>query len=81
MPGVEYEIRVRGRVGETLRASFEGLDAEVEPAETVLRRRNLDQAELQDVLERLRLFGLELIEVRRLRRADVAPPRESPALD
>jgi hypothetical protein len=84
MPGIEYEIRVKGRVGATLLASFEGLDAKVEPAATVLRR-NLDQASLHEVLERLRRFGLELVEVRQLKpdacatppgagRAEPAPP-------
>jgi hypothetical protein len=62
-----YEIRIRGRVGDTLLASFEGLDAEIEPAETVLRGNHLDQAALHGVLDRVRSLGLELLEVRQVK--------------
>lgn len=62
-----YEIRIRGQVGDALLASFEDLDAEIEPAETVFRGDDLDQAALHGVLERVRTLGLELVEVRRLK--------------
>jgi hypothetical protein len=62
-----YEIRIKGRVGDTLLASFEGLDAEIEPAETVLRGNQLDQAALHGVLDRVRSLGLELLEVRQVK--------------
>jgi hypothetical protein len=54
-------------VGDTLLASFEGLDAEIEPAETVLRGNHLDQAALHGVLDRVRSLGLELLEVRQVK--------------
>lgn len=66
MPRRSYEIRVRGRVAGDLLAGFEGLDAEVEPAQTVLRGIDLDQAAFHGVLDRVRSLGLELVEVRRV---------------
>jgi hypothetical protein len=62
-----FEIRIRGRVGDSLLATFGDFDAEVEPAETVLRASHLDQAALHGVLERVRVLGLELVEVRQVR--------------
>jgi hypothetical protein len=62
-----FEIRIRGRVGDSILATFGDLDAEIEPAETVLRASHLDQAALHGVLERVRLLGLELVEVRQVR--------------
>jgi hypothetical protein len=61
-----YEIRVRGRLGETLLASFEGFDAEVEPVETILRGSIADQAALHGILDQIQELGLELVEVRRV---------------
>jgi hypothetical protein len=61
-----YEIRIRGRVGDSVLASFEDMDAAVSSAETVLRGRISDQAQLHGVLERIQLLGLELIEVRQV---------------
>jgi hypothetical protein len=49
-----------------LAASQEGLDAAMDPVRTVLRGRLPDQAALLGILVRARLFGLELVEVRRL---------------
>jgi hypothetical protein len=62
-----YEIRVKGRVGKSVLASFEGFDAEIEPAETILRGPISDQAALHGVLDRIQDLGLELMEVRRVR--------------
>jgi hypothetical protein len=61
-----YEIRVRGRVRESLLSQFDGFVAEVEPAETVLRGPLRDQAELHGVLEQIQGLGLELLEVRQV---------------
>jgi hypothetical protein len=44
---------------------FEDFETWVEPAETVLER-ELDQAALQGAIDRLRVLGLELREVRRV---------------
>jgi hypothetical protein len=62
---LNYEIRVRGRVGEQL-ADALGLAAEVEPVETVLRGTVSGQDDLHGILGRLQDMGLELVELRRL---------------
>ena len=62
----EYEIRVRGRVTPALLARFEGLQAQVEPVETVLHGPVQDQAALHGMLDLVGALGLELLEVRRL---------------
>lgn len=61
-----YEIRVKGRVTETLLAELEGLNAAVEPVGTVLHGPVEDQAALRGLIDRIQALGLELIEVRRL---------------
>ena len=71
MPGEggSYEIRVRGRLSESLVAAFEGMHASVEPVEpvgTVLHGPVQDQAALYGLLDRIQALGLELVEVRRL---------------
>ena len=62
---LNYEIRVRGRVGEHI-ADDLGLAAEVEPVETILRGPLRDQDDLHELLARLQDMGLELLEIRRL---------------
>jgi hypothetical protein len=66
---LNYEIRVRGRVGDHLVDAL-GLAAVVEPVETVLRGPVVDQEGLRGILDQLQDLGLELIEVRRLPAAD-----------
>jgi hypothetical protein len=61
-----YEIRVRGRVSDATLAAFEGMDADLAPAETVLHGPVVDQTGLHGLLDRIQALGLELIEVRRL---------------
>jgi hypothetical protein len=61
-----YEIRIKGKVGNSLLASFDEMEAAIRPAETVLRGKITDQAQLHGVLERIQLLGLELIEIRQL---------------
>jgi hypothetical protein len=61
-----YEIRIRGRVSRALLASFEGMDSELEPVETVLHGPVRDQAELYGLIGRIQALGLELVELRRL---------------
>ena len=68
-----YEIRVRGRVSEAALGSFEGMDADLAPAETVLHGPGADQARLHGLPDRIQSLGLELIEVRRLPPADQPP--------
>jgi hypothetical protein len=66
MSGERYEIRVKGTIGEPLLEGFEGLDARVRPAETILRGPVTDQPALHGILDRIQALGLELIEVRRV---------------
>ena len=61
-----YEIRVRGRLSPALLTRFEGLDATVEPVETLLHGPVADQAALHGMIHLINALGLELLEVRRL---------------
>ena len=64
--GGSYEIRIKGRLSDSLLAAFEGLTASVEPAETVLHGPLQNQAALHGLLDRIQSLGLELVEIRRL---------------
>jgi hypothetical protein len=64
--GGSYEIRIKGRLSDSLVAAFEGLTATVEPVETVLHGPVGDQSSLHGLLDRIQSLGLELVEVRRL---------------
>ena len=61
-----YRIRVRGRLGETLRSAFPALQARTRGNDTMLTGVLADQAALYGVLAEIEALGLELIEVRRL---------------
>jgi hypothetical protein len=61
-----YEVRIRGRLGPGLRAAFEAYEVIDVPAETLVRGAVLDQAGLHGMLDRLRAYGVELVEVRRI---------------
>ena len=61
-----YKIRVRGRLGETIRSAFPALRARTQGIDTVLTGALADQAALYGVLAEIEALGLELIEVRRL---------------
>jgi hypothetical protein len=69
-----YEIRIRGRVGSSLLATFDEMEAAIRPAETVLRGPVADQAQLHGLLERIQLLGLELIEIRQVSSEQVQEP-------
>jgi hypothetical protein len=62
----QYEIRVRGHLGETMRSAFPGLRAQPRGADTVLTGTLPDQAALYGALAEIEALGLELLEVRRL---------------
>jgi hypothetical protein len=64
--GGSYEIRIKGRLSDSLLAGFEGLTATVEPVETVLHGPIADQSSLHGMLDRIQSLGLELVEIRRL---------------
>lgn len=80
MSEADYEIRVRGELGATLRGAFEEFDVCVQPVETVLYGVVLDQPALHGLLRRVEELGLELIEVRRLsgRRHVECPSEHTP---
>jgi hypothetical protein len=62
----EYEIRIKGRLSDSLCVAFEDFTTAVKPAETVMRGELRDQSELHGLLDRIQALGLELIEVRRI---------------
>jgi hypothetical protein len=77
--GGSYEIRIKGRLSDSLVAAFEGLTATVEPVETVLHGPVEDQSSLHGLLDRIQSLGLELVEIRRLPAApDEAEPEPPP---
>jgi hypothetical protein len=63
-----YEIRISGVLPSEALLDFERLTASVEPVETVVHGQLRDQAALQGLLARLEASGIQLLEVRRLRR-------------
>jgi hypothetical protein len=76
--GGSYEIRIKGRLSDSLLAAFEGLTATVEPVETVLHGPIQDQSSLHGLLDRIQSLGLELVEIRQLPGpADELPAEET----
>jgi hypothetical protein len=65
-PAYRYRIRVRGRLGETIRSAFPDLQAQASGGDTVLTGPLPDRAALYGVLAQIEALGLELLEVRRL---------------
>jgi hypothetical protein len=61
-----YEITIRGRLGDTLLAAFDGVTATSSADGTVLSGDIADQAALHGVLHRIESLGLELLAVRRI---------------
>jgi hypothetical protein len=61
-----YEIRIKGRLSESMQTAFEEFEVSTEPVETILHGQVLDQAALHGLLDRIAALGLELVEVRRL---------------
>lgn len=81
MNNVYYEIRVTGTVPAEALLDFERMNVTVEPVETVLHGPMIDQGALNGLLARLELFGVEVVEVRRLKGTlpptSGSPPGES----
>jgi len=73
VPETLYEIRIRGRVSQTVLDTFDHMESSVERVETILHGPVRDQAELHGLLHRVQALGLELVEVRRLPESDEAP--------
>ena len=62
----DYEIRIKGRLSDSLLDAFEGLTSTVQPVETVLYGPVQDQAALYRLLDRIQSLGLELVEIRQI---------------
>jgi hypothetical protein len=76
----DYEIRIKGRVGDSVLLLFEGLTATTEPVETVLYGPIPDQEELHSLLGKLQSLGLEVTEFRRLPGEDLDAGPDQPPL-
>ena len=63
---MRYQIRVRGRLGRTMRAAFPGLQAQPHGEDTVLTGVLTDQAALHGVLAQIEALGLELLELQQI---------------
>ena len=72
-----YQIRIRGRLGQTIRSAFPALQARADGGDTVLTGVLADQAALSGVLAEAEALGLELIEFRRLPRDPLAEDRST----
>ena len=81
MEADQYEIRVRGTMGDAVLRRFEEFEVEVEPVETVLRGPIRDQSELHGLLARIESLGLELVEIKQTEGRTRKPPRGSPRVD
>jgi hypothetical protein len=71
-----YEIRVEGKLPPEVLLDFEQLTADVEPVGTVVHGQLADQAALYGLLARLEVFGVQVLEVRRLHDDQEAAPPE-----
>lgn len=63
-----YRVTVRGRVTERLASAFDGMSVEPGIGTTMLVGMLRDQAQLYGLLNRIRDFGLELVEVEEVRK-------------
>ena len=70
---VHHEIRIAGVVPPGALADFEHLSSYDQPVQTVVHGPLRDQAALRRFLDRLQVFGVKVLEVRRLRVC--RPPR------
>ena len=77
MSADEYEIRIRGTIGDAVVERFGEFDIEVEPVQTVLRGPVTDQSALLGLLARIEALGLELVEIKQVagRTGRVVRPR------
>ena len=78
MGAANYEIRVKGRVSDSLLPAFEGLAVTTEPVETILYGPIADQEAVHKLLIKLESLGLEVVELRRLPGPPSDPGAASP---
>jgi hypothetical protein len=74
-----YEIRIKGRISDSLLPAFEGLAVTTEPVETVVYGPIADQEAIHRLLTKLESLGLEVVEFRRLPGGAVEPGRAEPS--
>jgi hypothetical protein len=74
-----YEIRIKGRVSESLLPAFEGLMVTTEPVETIVYGPLADQEAIHRLLYKLESLGLEVVEFRRLPGEAGDPPGAPPS--
>jgi hypothetical protein len=73
----QYEIRIKGRISDSLLSAFEGLAVTTEPVETIVYGPLAGPEAVRRLLIRLESLGLEVVEVRRLP-GEVGDPGEAP---
>ena len=78
MGAANYEIRVKGRVSDSLLPAFEGLEVTTEPVETILYGPIAHQEAVHKLLIKLESLGLEVVEFRRLPGQPSDPGAASP---
>jgi hypothetical protein len=61
-----YEIRIKGRLSDSLLPAFEGLAVTSEPVETIVHGPIADQEAVHELLSKLESLSLEVVEFRRL---------------
>jgi hypothetical protein len=74
-----YEIRIKGRLSDSLLAAFEGLSVTTEPVETIVYGPIADQEAVHELLSKLQALGLEVVEFRRLPGEGSDPGSRSPS--
>jgi hypothetical protein len=72
-----YEIRIKGRISDSLLPVFEGLAVTTEPVETIVYGPLADQEALHRLMTKLESLGLEVVEFRRLP-GEAGDPRAAP---
>ena len=78
MAEANYEIRIKGRVSDSLLSAFEGLAVTTEPVETIVYGPLAGQEAVHQLLIRLESLGLEVVEFRRLP-GETGDPGAAPA--
>ena len=79
MAAANYEIRIQGRVSDSLLSAFEGMEVTTEPVETIVYGPIADQEAVHRLLIKLESLGLEVVEFRRLPGGAVEPGAAEPS--
>jgi hypothetical protein len=66
MEAANYEIRIKGRIYDSLLPAFEGLAVTIQPVETIVYGPIANQEAVHKLLIKLESLGLEVVEFRRL---------------